>query len=92
MKNRLTYIAALFIGAQFMGACKKDLDVNPRERILESNYYKTPEQAFSSLISVYDQFGNQSGGYLTKLNIFSSGSDDHYAGGDSPLILVIFRR
>nr|WP_068886501.1 RagB/SusD family nutrient uptake outer membrane protein [Pedobacter panaciterrae] len=84
MKNRLTYIAALFIGAQFMGSCKKDLDVNPRERILESNYYKTPEQAFSSLISVYDQFGNQSGGYLTKLNIFSSGSDDHYAGGDSP--------
>lgn len=84
MKNKLTYIAALFIGAQFMGSCKKDLDVNPRERILESNYYKTPEQAFSSLISVYDQFGNQSGGYLTKLNIFSSGSDDHYAGGDSP--------
>ncbi|WP_285057224.1 RagB/SusD family nutrient uptake outer membrane protein [Pedobacter ginsengisoli] len=84
MKNNIKYIIALLVSAQLLGSCKKDLETNPRERILESNYYETPEQAFNSLVSVYDIVGNQSSGYLTRLNIFASGSDDHYAGGDSP--------
>jgi len=84
MKKNIIYIAALAAGMQLFGSCKKQLDVNPRERVLESDFYETPAQAFQALTSVYDQFGNQSSGYLTKVNIFSSGSDDHYAGGDSP--------
>jgi hypothetical protein len=84
MKKNIVYIVALATGMQLLGSCKKQLEVNPRERILETSYYKTPQQAFTALASIYDQFGNQSSGYLTKLNLFSAGSDDHYAGGDSP--------
>jgi hypothetical protein len=84
MKKNLVYMVALATGMQLLGSCKKQLEVNPRERILETGYYKTPEEAFNGLAAVYDQFGNQSSGYLTKVNIFASGSDDHYAGGDSP--------
>lgn len=84
MKKNIICIAALAVGIQLLGSCKKELDVNPRERVLESNFYQTPAQAFQALTSVYDQFGNQSSGYLTKLNIFASASDDHFAGGDSP--------
>ena len=84
MKKNIVYMVALAAGMQVFVSCKKQLEVNPRERILESNYYKTPQEAFNALAAVYDQLGNQSSGYLTKLNIFASGSDDHYAGGDSP--------
>lgn len=84
MKKNILCIAVLVAASQFIVSCQKQLDVNPRERILETDYYKTPQQVFNGLVAVYDQLGNQSGGYLTKLNIFASGSDDHYAGGDSP--------
>jgi len=84
MKKEILYTAALLVGAQLMSSCKKQLDVNPRERVLESAYYATPQEVFTGVTAVYDQLGNQSGGYLTKLNIFASASDDHYAGGDSP--------
>jgi len=84
MKKSILYIAAIVASSQLFTACRKQLDVNPRERILESNYYKTPSEAFNSLVSVYDMLGNQSSGYLTKVNILSAASDDHYAGGDSP--------
>src|SRR3954465_10446491 len=84
MKKNIVYMVALATGMQLLGSCKKQLEVNPRERILETGYYKTPQEAFTGLTAIYDQFGNQSSGYLTKLNIFASGSDDHYAGGDSP--------
>lgn len=84
MKKNILCFAALLVVAQAMVSCQKQLDVNPRERVLESSYYANQQQAFNALVSVYDQLGNQSSGYLTKLNIFASGSDDHYAGGDSP--------
>jgi len=84
MKKSTLCYAALIAASQLMVSCQKQLDVNPRERVLETSYYTTQQQAFNGLVAVYDQLGNQSGGYLTKLNIFASGSDDHYAGGDSP--------
>ena len=84
MKKNILYCAAILAASQFVISCQKQLDVNPRGRILESSYYVNQQQAFNGLVAVYDQLGNQSGGYLTKLNIFASASDDHYAGGDSP--------
>ncbi|WP_145857105.1 RagB/SusD family nutrient uptake outer membrane protein [Pedobacter suwonensis] len=84
MKKNIFYIAAIVASSQLFVSCKKQLDVNPRDRILETGYYKTPAEALTSLISVYDVLGNQSSGYLTKVNILSAGSDDHFAGGDSP--------
>lgn len=84
MKKNILCFAALVAASQLIVSCQKQLDVNPRERILESSYYATPQQAFNGLVAVYDQLGNQGSGYITKLNIFASGSDDHYAGGDSP--------
>lgn len=84
MKKNILFYAALVVASQALVSCQKQLDVNPRDRILESGYYTNQQQAFNGLVAVYDQLGNQSSGYLTKLNIFASGSDDHYAGGDSP--------
>jgi starch-binding outer membrane protein, SusD/RagB family len=84
MKKNILAIAAFLTASQLIVSCQKQLDVNPRERILESNYYQTQQQAFTGLVAVYDQLGNQSSGYLTKLNLFCSASDDHYAGADSP--------
>ena len=84
MKKNILAIAALLTASQLIVSCQKQLDVNPRERILETSYYQSQQQAFTGLVAVYDQLGNQSSGYLTKLNLFSSASDDHYAGADSP--------
>ncbi|MBT2563383.1 RagB/SusD family nutrient uptake outer membrane protein [Pedobacter sp. ISL-68] len=84
MKKNILAIAALLTASQLIVSCQKQLDVNPRERILETGYYQTQQQAFTGLVAVYDQLGNQSSGYLTKLNLFSSASDDHFAGADSP--------
>jgi hypothetical protein len=83
MKTKLTIAVALVVGMQLLGSCKKFLNVNPNERVLESDYYTTPAQAFSGLTSVYDMVGNQAGGYLTKTNIMNVASDDHFAAGAS---------
>jgi hypothetical protein len=81
MKKKITYILAMAVGLQLLGSCKKYLEVNPEDRILESDYYKTPDQAFAALVSVYDMVGNQSSGYLTKTDIMNVACDDHFAGG-----------
>ncbi|RDC55008.1 RagB/SusD family nutrient uptake outer membrane protein [Pedobacter chinensis] len=82
-KNFLKVLIAL-LAVNMFSSCRKQLDVNPRGRITEANYYSKPSDALEALISVYDVVGNQSGGYLTKVNILSAACDDHYAGGDSP--------
>ncbi|MXV17094.1 RagB/SusD family nutrient uptake outer membrane protein [Hufsiella ginkgonis] len=84
MKNKLAYIAAFTLGIQVLAGCKDYLEVNPRERVLVSNYYSTPEQAYASLVSVYDIFGSQAGGYYAKFSIMNVAADDNLAGGDSP--------
>lgn len=83
MKKNLIYITALAMGAQLMGSCKKELDVNTQGRINLSTYYKTPADAFNSLVSVYDRFGFQTGGLYDKLAIFDVAGDDQLAGGGS---------
>ncbi|WP_345953252.1 RagB/SusD family nutrient uptake outer membrane protein [Mucilaginibacter sp. PAMB04168] len=83
MKKKYTYLAALVIATQLLGSCKKDLDVNPQNRILLENYYKTEADAFAALVSVYDRFGFQASGLYDKVAIMDVASDDQVAGGGS---------
>ncbi|MBS1659569.1 MAG: RagB/SusD family nutrient uptake outer membrane protein, partial [Bacteroidetes bacterium] len=83
MKKNLVYITALALGAQLLGSCKKELNVNTQGRITLDSYYKTPADAYNGLVAVYDRFGFQSGGLYDKASIFDAGSDDQLAGGGS---------
>jgi hypothetical protein len=84
MKRRFLYLAALAIGAQLLGSCKKELNVNSQERVTLDNYYKTQADAFAALVSVYDRFGFQTGGLYDKAAINSVAGDDQLAGGGGP--------
>ena len=82
-KNLVYYIATLAIGTQMLGACKKELNVNTQGRPLTEAFYTNPGAAFSGLVSVYDQFGFQSGGLYDKLAIMDVAGGDQVAGGGS---------
>jgi len=84
MKKQYIYIATLAASMQFMGACKKELEVNPQNRILVENYYKTEADAFAGLVAIYDRFGFQSGGLYDKASIMDVAGDDQLAGGGGP--------
>lgn len=81
MKRSIVYIIIFAISAQFLGSCKKELDVNPQNRIPIDGFYKTPADAFAALVAVYDRFGFQSGGLYDKASIMDVASDDQLAGG-----------
>ncbi len=66
-----------------MGSCKRELNVNPQNRIPDVNFYKNGDDAFSALIAVYDRFGFQNGGLYDKLAICDVASDDQQTGGGS---------
>lgn len=83
MKRNISYIIALAAGVILLGSCKKALDVNPQDRILVDNYYKTQADAFAGLVSVYDQFGYQTSGLYDKVAIADVASDDQLTGGGS---------
>jgi hypothetical protein len=84
MKKKLLYSAIIIASMQFLDACKKELDVNPQNRITLDNYYKTEADAFAALVSVYDRFGYQSGGLYDKASIMDVACDDQLAGGGGP--------
>lgn len=84
MKKKFIYIAAILAGTSALNSCKKELDVNPQERITTENYYKTEADAFAALVSVYDRFGYQAGGLYDKAAIGDVAGDDQLAGGGGP--------
>lgn len=84
MKRKITYLVVTLIGLQLLGGCKKYLEINPQERVLLDNYYKTPADAYAALVSIYDRFGFQTGGLYDKVAIMDAASDDHVAGGGGP--------
>jgi len=50
-----TYILLLVILAAGLGSCTKDfLEKEPLTDRVEANFYKTPNDAFQALVSVYD--------------------------------------
>jgi hypothetical protein len=79
------YIILGVLCAQVMVSCKKDwLEATPRGTTFESNYYKTPAEAFSGLVAVYDPLGMEAAGtYANKIGPLNAASDDTYAGGAS---------
>ena len=53
MKNLKKYI--LVLGVAALGACSDDfLDTQPITTVTESNFYRTPEDAFTALVGCYD--------------------------------------
>lgn len=85
-KKYLLYSAISLASFLSFNSCKKSfLDVSPRgSTSLESNYYKTPDEAYSALMSVYDQIGADNVfGYASRVGMFNCASDDCYAGGGS---------
>lgn len=84
MKRKITYLVVILAGLQLLGGCKKYLEINPQERVLLDNYYKTPQDAFAALVSIYDRFGFQTGGLYDKVAIMDAASDDQVAGGGGP--------
>ncbi len=84
MKNRILCLVAVVLCMQVLDGCKKELNVNPQERVTLDNYYKTETDAFSALVSVYDRFAFQAGGLYDKAAIMDVAGDDQLAGGGGP--------
>jgi hypothetical protein len=84
MKNKLLYTAILALSLPVMDACKKELDVNPQNRVPIDSYYKTEADAFAGLVAVYDRYGFQAGGLYDKIAIMDVAGDDQVAGGGGP--------
>ena len=84
MKNRIIYIVTIIATVQMLAGCKKELNINPQERVTLDNYYKTESDAFAALVAVYDRFGFQAGGLYDKASIMDVAGDDQLAGGGGP--------
>lgn len=84
MKQKVLILTTLALVIQGLGSCKRELNVNPQNRIPSDNYYKTPADAFAALVSVYDRFGYQTGGLYDKSAIMDVAGDDQLAGGGGP--------
>jgi hypothetical protein len=85
-KKQFLYIAFCVAGMQLFSSCnKKFLEVSPKgDTIDETQYYKTPDDAFAALIAVYDPISNDLAiNYSSKVAMLSCASDDCYAGGGS---------
>jgi hypothetical protein len=82
MKKNFLYYTAIVLTVS-LGSCKKDLEVNPQDRITLDNYYKTQADAFTGLVAIYDRFAFQSGGLYDKSAVMSVAGDDQLAGGGS---------
>ena len=89
MKKKLILYTCLLIGgAIILASCRKSfLDVTPQGQFLESNYYQTPDEAYTGLVAAYDPLGMEVGGtdntYICILGGLNSASDECYAGGGS---------
>jgi hypothetical protein len=84
----ITFCAGLFA---FSACGDQFLEVDPRGKILESNYYRDRQEAYNGLIAVYDVVGYMSSGLITKVGAVNSASDDHYAGGGGPTDMNAFQ-
>ena len=85
-------IVVVTVLAQFLGACSDDyLEVEPKGRSLEENYYRNADEVFNGLVAVYDVVGWVGSGFVTKIGAVNSASDDHYAGGGSSTDITAFQ-
>src|ERR1700748_2939763 len=88
-RNYLKVTSIFLLGIAVFISCKKSfLQTTPKGEFLESNYYQTPDQAFSGLVAAYDPLVTETGGSdqtsTDPLGPLNSASDDCYAGGGGP--------
>ncbi len=85
MKKLNIYLGALILGILVLNGCSKNfLEVEPKGLTLETNFYKTADDAFKGLVSCYDPLGTECGvTYSNKIGPLNAASDDCYAGGGS---------
>ena len=82
MKTFFTKFILFFSVILMILSCSEEfLEVTPKGTFLEDAFYKTEEEAFSGLVSVYDILSKQSGGFENMITMMNAGSDDHFAGG-----------
>ncbi|RYY36102.1 MAG: RagB/SusD family nutrient uptake outer membrane protein [Sphingobacteriaceae bacterium] len=82
MKNYIKYFIAVTATGVMFSSCKDFLDIKPKGRDLESNYYKNEDQVFKGLIAAYDVVAWQGGILTNKEGVAMAASDDHYGGGE----------
>lgn len=75
-----TYIKLFAVSSLFvLGACSTDfLDTEPSTTKVEENFYKTPNDAYQGLISIYDVLQREA--YGGQLLISEQASDDCFGG------------
>lgn len=86
MKKTTFLYCSLFLGALIaFVACKKNfLSVSPEGTTLESDYYQTPDEAFSGLVAAYNPLSwTVVSSYAPKMVLLSLASDEATAGGGS---------
>lgn len=79
-------ISALLLAALVFASCDDNLDTVPISEGVSQNSYETGDQLEAALVGVYESFqGNDY--YVWDHVLFSDvRSDNHYAGGDNPMI------
>jgi len=86
MKRFSTYLLFL-VGIALLMSCNSITEVSPKGQKLESNYYQTPDEAFSALVAAYNpiawQTGSTDGTYIPILGPLNSAADECFAGGGS---------
>ncbi|MFD2248054.1 RagB/SusD family nutrient uptake outer membrane protein [Pontibacter ruber] len=84
-RKHLIYTALFALGLPLFSSCEDEfLDVDPKGTILESNYYKTPEEAYAGLVAAYDPLGWQASNTYHNFGAVNAASDDAHAGGGGP--------
>ncbi|MBK7212121.1 MAG: RagB/SusD family nutrient uptake outer membrane protein [Bacteroidales bacterium] len=84
MKKITLYIGLVIAGTLLLNSCGKDfLEVTPKGKSLESNYYKNESELMSGLTAAYDALGKEieNNKYSCRVGMLNSASDDCYAGG-----------
>jgi hypothetical protein len=85
----LFYPIMLLAGAGLLQvSCNKTfLTVQPKGQLLESNFYKTPADAYGALVAAYNPLAMEVGGsdntYIDVLGGLNSAADECYTGGGS---------
>ncbi|HLO90056.1 MAG: RagB/SusD family nutrient uptake outer membrane protein [Chloroflexota bacterium] len=82
IKSKLTKI--MLLSLLFTGCSDDFLDLQPLDREVTSNFYKTEEQAMQALVAVYDVLGYDDTpgvSWAPVLTVSDMLSDDSYAGG-----------
>jgi starch-binding outer membrane protein, SusD/RagB family len=86
-------LAALMLAG--VSCSKSFLEVSPKGEVLESNYYQTPDQIFSAMVSVYNCTEAEAGyginWYANKLGPLNSAADECWAGGGSSTDMMMYQ-